>query len=295
MKKIVVFIIPVIFLLTFLSLPTKVSAETELDCTAGVTGSVLDDSGKSIGKVGLGLTSNLGGNAKSGVSDTAGSFSIGGLKGILTLSYNPYNDTDYERGNVILNQCTGILIKVKKKEPSDSGDKNRCNKSCGEGSKECDNAKDGCTYCGYRYDAYLTYNQSWHCTTPPAEDLEETAGGGTFKLCTTITDDEERKSCFKCFTDGGSWTALGCLPTNKPADFVNWILKFAIGIGGGIAFLLILFGAFQIILSAGNPERVKAGKEMITSAIAGLLLIIFAVFILRLIGYDILGIPGFGK
>jgi len=32
---------------------------------------------------------------------------------------------------------------------------------------------------------------------------------------------------------------------------------------------------------------------MITSAIAGLLLIIFSVFILRLIGYDILKIPGF--
>ena len=66
------------------------------------------------------------------------------------------------------------------------------------------------------------------------------------------------------------------------------------GIGGLIAFILIIIGGLQIILSAGNPDRVKAGKEMITSAIAGLLLIIFAVFILRLIGYDILKIPGFG-
>ena len=78
--------------------------------------------------------------------------------------------------------------------------------------------------------------------------------------------------------------------TNK----INDILKYAMGIGGLIAFILIVIGGFQIILSAGNPDRVKAGKEMITSAIAGLLLIIFAVFILRLIGYDILKIPGFG-
>jgi len=66
-------------------------------------------------------------------------------------------------------------------------------------------------------------------------------------------------------------------------------------IAGGIAFLLIIFGGFQIILSGGNPDRVKAGKEMITAALGGLLLIIFSVFILRLVGYDILRLPGFNK
>jgi hypothetical protein len=76
-------------------------------------------------------------------------------------------------------------------------------------------------------------------------------------------------------------------------EFVRKILTFSLGIGGGIAFLLMLWGGLTIILSAGNPEKVKAGKEIITSAIAGLLLIIFSVFILRLIGYDILRIPGF--
>jgi hypothetical protein len=79
------------------------------------------------------------------------------------------------------------------------------------------------------------------------------------------------------------------------AGKVNNIVTYAMGIGGLIAFILIIVGAFQIILSAGNPDRVKAGKEMITSAITGLLLIIFSVFILKIIGYDILEIPGFGK
>lgn len=79
------------------------------------------------------------------------------------------------------------------------------------------------------------------------------------------------------------------------APQINKIVNYSTGIGGAIAFILIVIGGFQIIFSSGNPERVKAGKEMITSAIAGLLLIIFAVFILRLIGYDILRIPGFEK
>lgn len=66
------------------------------------------------------------------------------------------------------------------------------------------------------------------------------------------------------------------------------------GIAGGIAFLLILFGGFQIITSAGNPEQLNAGKELISSAIAGLLLIIFSILLLKIIGFNILGIPDFG-
>lgn len=77
------------------------------------------------------------------------------------------------------------------------------------------------------------------------------------------------------------------------APRVNTILVYAMGVGGVVAFILIIIGAFQIILSAGSPDRVKAGKEMITSAIAGLFLIIFSVLILRIVGYDILKIPGF--
>lgn len=91
--------------------------------------------------------------------------------------------------------------------------------------------------------------------------------------------------------DGGGATSTTDLP--KLQDPVNKIVNTSTGIGGAIAFILIVIGGFQIILSSGNPERVKAGKEMITSAIAGLLLIIFAVFILKLIGADILKIPEF--
>ncbi len=99
------------------------------------------------------------------------------------------------------------------------------------------------------------------------------------------------------FCDAGKTqvkTALGCIPTD-PSAFIGFILTIGIGLAGGIAFLLILFGGFQILTSAGNPEQLNAGKELVSSAIAGLLLIIFSVFILRIIGVDILGIPGFTK
>jgi len=87
-------------------------------------------------------------------------------------------------------------------------------------------------------------------------------------------------------------TALGCVPVGKFSDFVGWLLKRLIGIAGGIAFLLVVFGGLKILTSAGNPKGIQSGGEMISSALIGLLFIIFSVFLLELIGVKILGIPG---
>ncbi|MEK7182618.1 MAG: hypothetical protein AAB694_00460, partial [Patescibacteria group bacterium] len=85
------------------------------------------------------------------------------------------------------------------------------------------------------------------------------------------------------------------IPIENTTEFVKWFLGWAIGIGGGVAFLLILWSGFQIMTSAGNPERLKAGREQLTAAIGGLLFLIFSMFLLRLIGVDILQLPGFGE
>lgn len=89
-------------------------------------------------------------------------------------------------------------------------------------------------------------------------------------------------------------TAIGCIPITDQGGFIAFFLRWGIGIGGGIAFVLILVAIFQIMTSQGNPERLKAGQELLVSAISGLILLIFSVFILQLIGVEILQIPGFG-
>ncbi|OGY08128.1 MAG: hypothetical protein A2782_03900 [Candidatus Blackburnbacteria bacterium RIFCSPHIGHO2_01_FULL_43_15b] len=89
-------------------------------------------------------------------------------------------------------------------------------------------------------------------------------------------------------------TALGCIPIRDTNQFVGWFLKWALGIAGGVAFLLIIFAGFQIMSSTGNPDKIQGGKELLNAAISGLILIIFSVFLLKLIGVDILGLPGFG-
>lgn len=95
-------------------------------------------------------------------------------------------------------------------------------------------------------------------------------------------------------TGTGINTAIGCIPINNTNALVNFILGWALGIAGGIAFLLILVAGFQITTSRGDPNRLKAGQELLTSAIAGLVLLIFSIFILRVIGFNILGITAFG-
>ncbi|MBI2310673.1 hypothetical protein HYU90_02490 [Candidatus Collierbacteria bacterium] len=88
-------------------------------------------------------------------------------------------------------------------------------------------------------------------------------------------------------------TALGCISTDATGGgFVNSLLTIIIGLGGGVALLLILYGVFIVTSSAGIPEKLKSGNEIITSAVAGLLFIIMAIFLMNLIGIKILALPG---
>lgn len=130
-----------------------------------------------------------------------------------------------------------------------------------------------------------------------------TIGGGTIKTLACLEKQKNDKNII-CAEGGGNTscttdqsnpavnTAIGCIHTN-PAEFAKDSLRFIIGIAGGLAFLMMLLGAFQMLTSAGNPETLNAGKERLTSAIIGLLFVIFAVLLLQIIGAGILNIPGF--
>ncbi|HAN22656.1 TPA: hypothetical protein DCP77_02655, partial [Candidatus Collierbacteria bacterium] len=75
-------------------------------------------------------------------------------------------------------------------------------------------------------------------------------------------------------------------------DLITSILRLATGLGGGIALALILYGVFIVTTSAGMPDKLKAGSEIITSAVIGLIFILLSIFLVNLIGINILGIPG---
>lgn len=88
-------------------------------------------------------------------------------------------------------------------------------------------------------------------------------------------------------------TALGCLRVDSLGGLLAQILGWAVSIGGGIALMFIVLAGFQIVTSGGDPKKVQAAKELMTSAITGLLLVIFSLVIMNFFGYSILGLPGF--
>lgn len=117
------------------------------------------------------------------------------------------------------------------------------------------------------------------------------------KICQDIfaKDVEQLKKCNVCIMGGGYYSALGCIPTNL-SNFINdFVLKRAIGLSGIISFICIIYAAFLFQTSSGNPEKIKKGQELLTSCITGLLIIIFSVLILKIIGIDILKLPGMSQ
>jgi hypothetical protein len=86
-------------------------------------------------------------------------------------------------------------------------------------------------------------------------------------------------------------TALG--PISPDIDkFATWFLEIIFGIAGGIAFVLMVYGFILMATSSGDEKKVQGAKETVTSAITGLLVSIFALFIFKLIAVNILKIPG---
>lgn len=107
-------------------------------------------------------------------------------------------------------------------------------------------------------------------------------------------------SCNQClYTSDGTpkehayFSAIGCISTQSDL-FLKSILSIVFGVAGGIAFLAVVFGTITVLTSGDDPTRLQSGKDMITSSIFGILLILFSVFLLRTVSFDILRIPGFG-
>lgn len=97
-----------------------------------------------------------------------------------------------------------------------------------------------------------------------------------------------------CNGNLGVDTAIGCLHAGTPTEFIGQLLGWGVGVGGGIAFLLIVYSGFMIATAAGDPKRVQAARELLTSALSGLILIVLSIFLLNFIGVRILNLPSLG-
>ena len=84
-----------------------------------------------------------------------------------------------------------------------------------------------------------------------------------------------------------------CFPYGAPG-IASKLLQIVLGIAGGVAFLLLVYGFILVGTASGDEKKMQAAKETITSAIIGLLISLFSLFIFRLVVVNILQIPGIG-
>ena len=79
-------------------------------------------------------------------------------------------------------------------------------------------------------------------------------------------------------------TGLQKFTGKAPADIVNSLVQYLFVIAGLILLFLLIFGGFELMTSAGDPEKIKKAQAKITSAIVGFLIIFLSYWIAQALG-----------
>lgn len=81
-------------------------------------------------------------------------------------------------------------------------------------------------------------------------------------------------------------TANDPITNKKPQDssvidYINGVYKFAAGIGGLLAMLMLIYAGYRYMTSYGDPEKISDAKDIIEKSLIGLTLLILAYVILN--------------
>lgn len=154
-----------------------------------------------------------------------------------------------------------------------------------------------CDLCGYcnGKEPPSTWNECRTCIYPAAPSPASTKETLKIDLQTNLPPTPAK---------GRFYTQIGCITTNvddftKPegaAVLVNSILnRLIFPTVGGIALLYLIYGAFTLITSQSNPEKLQQGKTMVVGAIIGLIFTLSVVLIVNIVAGQILKAPGFNE
>jgi hypothetical protein len=98
-----------------------------------------------------------------------------------------------------------------------------------------------------------------------------------------------------CGTNTGVWPGLyNGLPCNANGDpqlqsvsdalkVVGNVVQILIFAAGGLAVFFVIVGAILWIASGGDPGRIKTGRDMMTNAVVGLLIVIASYAVMHFI------------
>jgi hypothetical protein len=69
----------------------------------------------------------------------------------------------------------------------------------------------------------------------------------------------------------------------KIEELIIKIVKYLVGVLGIIALVMVVYGGFQYIYSAGNSDRLQKARDTIIYAIIGMVIVILSLSILRFV------------
>jgi len=122
------------------------------------------------------------------------------------------------------------------------------------------------------------------------------------KKCETLVIDDATNLAKIPVAKGRQFTMLGCLSAGTNVgftdqkgapSFVQAMLNVVFSMSGGIAFLYLMYGGYEILISQADPEKLNYGRRLVYGSIIGLIFTLSSVFLVNLIGAGILRIPGF--
>ncbi len=91
--------------------------------------------------------------------------------------------------------------------------------------------------------------------------------------------------CYPTLGPTGSGITVGLgMDLNQ---LISWFYYFIVGISGFAAFVMLVWGGFDWLTSAGSPSKITEAKDKISSALVGLLLILASFLILQVINPEL--------
>ncbi|OGH69362.1 MAG: hypothetical protein A2754_02410 [Candidatus Magasanikbacteria bacterium RIFCSPHIGHO2_01_FULL_47_8] len=98
----------------------------------------------------------------------------------------------------------------------------------------------------------------------------------------SLAQNTEAPKTQKCLSDNKSECVVleNPLGTTDVPTLLGTLIKAALGIIGSLTLLMLIWGGFQWLTSAGNAEKVKSGTQTMIWAVIGVVLVFSSYLIL---------------
>ena len=96
---------------------------------------------------------------------------------------------------------------------------------------------------------------------------------------------------YKTKTEGGPADGYSVSKSTRTiGEYIKQIYKYAIGIVGIVAVIVMMVGGVLWMTAGGNPTQVSSAQQYITGALTGLVLVMFSYVILKTVNPDLVNL-----